>query len=675
MRNFMKKPLWSAFAVSLMFTAPAFTQENGLDELLDMDEEGLMDLKEETPKDQPKSQAKVTPAKKDPAPEKLPKPFSKTQKKVEAKAPDPVDVAESVSPESDSVDSFLDSDELKSAEAIDVAESVASESEDSFLDGDESALLESDEIKSSDDEKESKTSTTSKVEESSMDDFLGFDDKAPLEAKELSSTSNGTEASEPVDPFFELSDKISPDLKGSQRFTPQGYHQNSAMNVPESQVEQDKQPLKGQTYSLIPWKTLDPEKWLDIDQWLVERNEKDKSPDWKQRLRDDVNSELVGKVLQCKGTCRVYRGNSSSRVQHLSRIQEGDEVHTDDDSQAWVYLMDGTLVRISPKSSVSFQEVNWSKEEVFYLVRLNHGHLFWNPRDEDTYVADTAPETDAISLPLLVRDANQEHFERQNYIKQKDRERLAETFSLDENSALNQIEELNRIRKENWNKFPQKTKAMLVTPGATLISKRVALNLVYLIGGDTFFKRQTPHEDRELTLQLRGYSDATIFDVKGTQWNTTTNLSRGWSTVGEVRAELQIAELITKRIRTIELAREIWFYKFSLPIIEAMNDPQKLAIEHGYVLWKEDLSKRFDFLMEYSRRMETTNLRSVENLMLKMEERGETGKRGILSDDLYRAALNHYLLGLKTRNIGVRAQVREMNDLQYYVWILRKGKM
>jgi hypothetical protein len=45
-----------------------------------------------------------------------------------------------------------------------------------------------------------------------------------------------------------------------------------------------------------------------------------------------------------------------------------------------------------------------------------------------------------------------------------------------------------------------------------------------------------------------------------------------------------------------------------------------------------------------------------------------------LSEDNYRASLNHYLLGLKSRYDGKKMRVREMNDLQYYVWILKNGK-
>jgi hypothetical protein len=57
----------------------------------------------------------------------------------------------------------------------------------------------------------------------------------------------------------------------------------------------------------------------------------------------------------------------------------------------------------------------------------------------------------------------------------------------------------------------------------------------------------------------------------------------------------------------------------------------------------------------------------------RLAEKGESITRE-LGDGHYRAALNFYLKGLKARYTNKKLQVREMNDLQYYVWILRHGK-
>ena len=202
----------------------------------------------------------------------------------------------------------------------------------------------------------------------------------------------GRAQTESIDDFLGLEAELMPPLKGKQRFSPRDLHEKQEWNVEEKQVELDTEPLKGQGYSLIPWETLEPENWLSYDRWLHERTLKDKMPDWKVRLRDDRQMEHVGKILQCRGKCLVYRGTMSAPVRHLSRINEGDELKTEDDSVAWIYLMDGTLVRVGPKSSVSFLEINWSTSEVFHLVRLHQGHIFWHPRDSREYPLELSPE-------------------------------------------------------------------------------------------------------------------------------------------------------------------------------------------------------------------------------------------------------------------------------------------
>ena len=132
-------------------------------------------------------------------------------------------------------------------------------------------------------------------------------------------------------------------------------------------------------------------------------------------------------------------------------------------------------------------------------------------------------------------------------------------------------------------------------------------------------------------------------------------------------------ELLTKRIKTIELAREIWVRDFTLPLIHLLSNPEKMAHQFGYTVWNENLSERIKFLSEYTRRVETTNLKSIQNLITRMEESGKKISVDI-SEEHYRKSLNHYLLGLKSRYDNKKMRVREMNDVQYYVWILRNGK-
>ena len=478
---------------------------------------------------------------------------------------------------------------------------------------------------------------------------------------------------EAVDDFLGLESEILPDLQGEQRFTGPDLHEALSWKVePEATVKDVALPPKGQGHSIIPWKDLDPEGWMNIHTWIAERKIKDENPDWKIRLRQADQKELVGKVLQCQGTCFVYRGTDRANVRHLSRILEGDEFHTDKDSVAWIFTMDGSLVRLSPETSISFQEVNISKNEFFILARLNEGHIFWNNRGKKEVPVELAPETDSFSLPLLVREANQAHFERQLFQAQKDVGHLAEVMELDEGAMKAQFKTLNEMREKQNEALTHSTKVMIVAPNSTIVAKEASFDFMYFPGEKSFFKKRSNFDGEELSLHIRGYTYTEAVSISQDLWYEVDKSGRTLIPT-EVTGTLQVLELLTKRIKTIELAREIWIQQFTVPLLVASQDAKILAEDHGYHQWGSELDQRFSYLVEYTRRIETTHIKSLENLVAKLESKGEKITKE-LTEEAYRVSLNHYLLGLKSRYDNKKMQVREMNDLQYYVWILKNGK-
>lgn len=479
---------------------------------------------------------------------------------------------------------------------------------------------------------------------------------------------------EGIDDFLGLESEVLPEVAAPLHFPKKDLHQKTEWNVTEKQVVIDKEPLKGQGHSIIPWKTLDTVKFLDINEWVTEREIKDKTPDWQIRLRDARHAELIGKILKCAGVCQVHRGIKSVKGQHLTRLEEGDEISTDKTSTAWIYLMDGTLVRLASNSSLSLLEINISGGMILHVARLNHGHVFWHPRQKAELVADYAPETDVEGLPLLIREANQEFFERKIFASQKDPEHLFEVINLAAGAIKEQFEQLNLLKGKNNPSMTYKHKIMLVAPNATIVSTDQSFDLVHIFGGKSFFKKRGVSEGEAFSLHLRGYTQ-TETQVPSTEgWHEVEQSGRSYALLENVPPELQISELLTKRIKTMELARELWLEKYSLPMLASLSDNKKLAVDHGYRLWGEELIKRFDYLVEYTRRIETTNLRAQENLFARLEASGEKPQAN-LDDSHYQTSLNRYLKSLKTRYTEKKMQVREMSDLQYYVWILKNGKL
>lgn len=479
---------------------------------------------------------------------------------------------------------------------------------------------------------------------------------------------------EAIDDFLGLDSELMPELKGSQKFTPEDLHTDESWKVtPAKTIVDLPSPSKGQNYSIIPWSTQDPYEFLSIDKWLVEREIKDKTPDWMIRMRAASHAELVGKILQCRGTCHIYRGSNRAKVQHLSQIQEGDELVTEKDSVAWFFTMDGSIGRLAPMSSMAFQEINFSPKEAFLLTRLNQGHVYWGARTKTPLALDDAPETDQESIPLMVRNANREHFERLTFKNQNDDMNLTETFNLEDGSHRFQTEELNKMKEANNQKLTLISRVMTVTPNMTIVSKDISFDLSYMPGGKSYFKKRSTEVDSEFSLYLRGYTNTDSHVIGSTEWHQVEANGRNYSAINDVPAPLQVLELLTKRIKTFELAREIWIADFTLPVLADISIPVVLSKNHGYTAWGDELAQRQEFLKEYTRRIETTHLRSLDNLLAKIEANGQPVDRELTLEH-YKTSVNHYLLGLKSRYDRKQMRVKEMNDLQYYVWILRNGK-
>lgn len=483
---------------------------------------------------------------------------------------------------------------------------------------------------------------------------------------------------ESIDDFLGLESEILPDLEGPQRFTPTELHEKDDWKVEEKAVVLDKEPLKGQGHSIIPWKGIDPEGFLNIEYWLTDRALKDVTPDWKIRLRDQRHAELMGKVLKCVGTCPVYRGSEKANVEYQSRILEGDEFRTDKDSFAWIYLMDGSLIRLGAESSISFHELLVSSKEFFYVFRLNFGHVYWHPRTTTEVAVEFKPETDSVFLPLMMREANVEWYERKRYAGKTDREHLAEVMELKDIAISEQVARLNELKKKNneaiekSNKKDVTTRVMMIAPNVTVTAEKMSFNMVHVTGGKSWFRKTSGEGNYQV--ELRGYLKTVTTVEQVDAWQEVEANGRTIA-VATATGLVDVAELITKRIQTIELAREMWMEKFTVPVLADLDQQKRLGIEHGYRLWEEaDLRKRQEFLSEYTRRVETTNLRSVENYLVRLEQAGEAPRRE-LGAQLYQKALNHYLLGLKTRYTQKKMRVREMNELEYYVWLLRNGKI
>lgn len=406
---------------------------------------------------------------------------------------------------------------------------------------------------------------------------------------------------------------------------------------------------KDQKKSLTPWGELPAESsFLSFKEWKDESDMRDLYPDWQKILTERSLREKVGHVFQCEGICRIDRGASFFNASHRTVLYEGDEIQTIGDSYIWIFLLDGTMVRLAPHSSITLNELNVAAEKNFFNVRFNAGNILWLSRHESLFEEVDIRETDTLFFPLKTYEAMPV-----TEVKPYEEQDLIELIE-DKNTRLNQYKALNRaVEKNNLMTRKKQTFAFLIMPNVTVMGNSPNIEAVVLIGGKTFFKSRSEtalglkeSTENDLQIQLRGFDNKEVQKISDDTWMVVDEKGRSLNNENDTYW-LSMGEFLTKRIPSIMLGREIFLQQYSAFLFDDKSTALTLARDYGVRLWTTaELDARSAFLQEYFRRVETSNLLTSSRFRQRLEDRGDSaGARGQIMEygrHFFIRALNHY---------------------------------
>jgi len=423
----------------------------------------------------------------------------------------------------------------------------------------------------------------------------------------------------------------------------------------EARADGPKVEFKDQKQSVTDWGNLKINSFLSFKEWKEESDIKDQVPEWEKIIRERNHRELVGRIYQCVGTCRIDRGESFFNGSYRTGLYEGDEIQTVGDSYAWIFLFDGTMVRLSPRSSITFNEINIGVKENFLNARLNAGNILWLSRSEHPFLESNVRETDVMFFPYVEYESLPIS-DKKLYMEDDLLELVSES-----KAQINHYKALNEaVAANNKVTRAKPTYAFLVTPNATIMGVSPSVEVVTLIGGKTFFKKRSSATleldvkdeiPNDIFLQLRGFDNKTLMTIQEDLWITVDERGRNYAQSEDVNW-LNMGEFITKRIPSIMLGREIFLKRYSEFAFREKYDPVALAKNDGYRMWgkmgavegekKEDMELRLEFLKEYFRRVETSNLLSSSKFRERFEKRGEKNVTMEYGRYFFITALNKY---------------------------------
>jgi len=407
--------------------------------------------------------------------------------------------------------------------------------------------------------------------------------------------------------------------------------------------------------SFIKWEEINPDHFLDYANWKRERSIKDQNPGWRRNQRDFAFHEIVGRVLACSGLCRIFRGEGFANARFRSSLREGDEIETLKDSFLWVYLIDGSMVRIGPETSLTLNEVNISSKEIFFHARLNSGQVIWMGRDRQRLVAENGRETDGLFQPLPLFAVNPKETPA---IRKEDLEKSLYKSLLDDSKTVKQYQRLNSwIVKNNKYRKNISSKTFLVFPNGSLSGDDLFVEVIALLGDKAYIKAIDPNhfvknvKERETTFYYRGHENTASEKLEPGKWFEADPKGRTLSQVEDFEKlpMLGFGEFLISRIPTLLLAREYLMDMYSKPILSKRLTEDHLG-RFNYRLWdrpdlkeKNEMDRRFSFLLEYTRREETTGLLTGEKFRAKMEARGDSFAAQVYDDRFYTRAMAKYL--------------------------------
>lgn len=452
-------------------------------------------------------------------------------------------------------------------------------------------------------------------------------------------------------------------------------------------IDKDIYQFRGQEKSLIDWEHIDTEQWMSYPQWLADRHMKDKNPGWRINHREMNLKENVGRVISCIGECKVYRGAGSFIASYRTLVKEGDEFFTELNSYAWIFLFDGTLVRVSPKSSISFKELNIGKLKNFLHARVNHGNILWIGRTDSEVKETELSETDRIFLPLQLAEANIQFYENLSS-KTKTEQDFIEEMVMRPNENISHIKRVNKFIMKN-NEFAKNKPSLhfIVFPNMTLKGESLSFRAFHDVGQQTFFQMLSGKEwfsdpvKTEVTAFYRGFNNTQSWSPEPDKWY---EISRDGKESDEfsIGGDRLFSEMVTKRIASIFYVREDFLKKYSKFAFNMEIDKRSLGREYGYRLWerkkyksgKTDIDYRVEYLQEMTRRLETSNLFQGKKVLEYLKENGEYKKLSIYDEKFYKLAWVRYLNSLSKGNLIPLEDRININRWGFRVWLLKNAQ-
>lgn len=273
--------------------------------------------------------------------------------------------------------------------------------------------------------------------------------------------------------------------------------------------------------------------------------------------------DYYGQVFLLNGQATKWVEERNVSIAEKTKVRKGDLIETHKDSNLWIVLKNGLLIRLWPKSKLVIREVVQSPQKIFYFLRLIDGL------------------------------ANIIDYKKINTLKP-----LELSDSLFRNSLNLRKDEM----MDGSNTTNEEIKEVLLITGNLSIQ---ATNPDFLIASpmgsaSEFMIKESDH----FQIQCRNLLEDSTMEIQKNIWYKTDFLG----TTLDESSGLKLMDLYTKRLAPI---------KYKITTLFTEMDQKKTSFQVSFMKSEEMLDLHIRFLKAFSRKNERIYLESLNELITK----------------------------------------------------------
>lgn len=369
---------------------------------------------------------------------------------------------------------------------------------------------------------------------------------------------------------------------------------------------------------LSEWNQLGNEDWFDLKLWKETEVSKRLNPNWRENTYLLAHKQIIGRILYCEGECKSYRGGGFAFLKKDSLVREGDDLLTSEKSFLWIQLVDGSILQFFPMASMSFREFNFTKEKFFFFLRLNYGPIFYLNRNQNLWPESNLMPTDQmIAWP-------QGRFSK--WLGEYEKKFRLEQILKTSKESLKKVSIINDLIKKNKNWMVHRpTQTLFVTPHGHILGEEMKIMVFSDPSAETTFKFiEWPlgtKSEVDAKFYYRGYLSHDVSRLRENIYYQTADNGRSLEEKAVLHKEFWPMEFLLRRPYALLYLRELGLRKYSRDFFT--KDPSEVLLrEQKQVhLWKENMQRlHLKYLLEYTRRIETSQMSIAKNYFSHLEE-------------------------------------------------------